>query len=45
MWNIEHATQGGNFLHVKLHLHMEIQGPQHLPKFDPPQVVQFPHLI
>jgi len=24
---------------------VEHQGPQHLPKFDLPQVIQFPHLI
>jgi hypothetical protein len=45
MWNIEHAMQGGIFLYAKLHLHMEPQGPQHLPEFDSPQVAQFPHFI
>ncbi len=43
MWNNEHVAY--LFLYAKLHLHMELQGPQHLPEFDPPQVAQFPHLI
>jgi hypothetical protein len=35
MRNIEHLTQGGISLYAKLHIDMELQGPQHLLEFDP----------